>query len=556
MTLAAAIVLLARLWLVFHRLYDPDELQHLHAGFSVWQGQTPYRDFFEQHQPVLWYLSLPLFGMWGASLDVLFAGRVLIWLVGAFAVGLTWFMGNRYFGRFAGPVAALLLLVHPPYQEKNVEWRPDNIAVPLVLIAILCLDRVLAGHSRWWSLVAGASLAASFFCTQKVIYVAGGVLVAALFACRKRAEDVWAGTRTHRISVMGLLAGTGFGAAIVVFVASGFFYWNGALAPYVQQTLIAPLDWQTREPMSRFLVNQLASGAVLWGASVGGWILVMSGWWSAQWRSPGAALVAGGAFAHTAGLLHVPAAFHQYYLPLSPLVALLAAHGLTVLAQWESVPRSRPVKIVALGTGICVAGVALGLRTLVTLLSWIWIVAIGVMLAVAAALWLFRFRRTGVLIALVASIVGTVSYHMVQFQWDHESQTRRIRQLMQATEPTDAFFDGFTGYGALRPHAFKYFWINHHSWPMVPLEDKVTGVVRALEDRRTRVVLYDKDNLARFLPGDARQVIQDLYEIDTRLSDFPSLLVYVRRDRPLTNVQSEALPASNGAAEAETPKGF
>src|SRR5262245_17327289 len=106
LTLVAALVVLARLWLVFHRLVDPDELQHLHAGYCVWIGLVPYRDFFEQHQPVLWYLSLPFFAIWGASLKVLFAGRTLIWFVGAATVGITWHLGNRLFGRFAGPIAA------------------------------------------------------------------------------------------------------------------------------------------------------------------------------------------------------------------------------------------------------------------------------------------------------------------------------------------------------------------------------------------------------------------------------------------------------------------
>jgi hypothetical protein len=77
---------------------------------------VPYRDFFEQHGPVLWYLSLPLFAICGESLAVIFAGRFIVWLIIFTTFALTWRLGNRLYGRWGGAVASLLLARLPAFQ--------------------------------------------------------------------------------------------------------------------------------------------------------------------------------------------------------------------------------------------------------------------------------------------------------------------------------------------------------------------------------------------------------------------------------------------------------
>jgi Dolichyl-phosphate-mannose-protein mannosyltransferase len=536
LTLLTALIVVARLWLVFRRLYDPDELQHLHAGYCVWHGMVPYRDFFEQHQPVLWYLSLPLFHIFGESLSVLFAGRLFVWLIGAITVGLTWILGTRLFGRFAASIAALLLVIHPPYQEKNVEWRPDNLAVPLLLAGTLCLDRAAGSNGRRWSMLAAVLYSGAFFCTQKVAYVELGMVLGFAWAAFHRnwiARDV-TGT-VHRSELIGLAIALIAGASLLPAIVWGFFYQQGALQEFLELTLIAPIRWETREPILRYLINQLASGAVFWSTGVAGWVLVAAELLTGRVRSRGEAVIAGGALAHTVGLLHVPAAFQQYYLPLSPLVALLAGHALSLVARGESFSSRAPVMLASLA-GIAVLVAAFAVRGLDTLLSLVWIAVMVALLMVAAVLCLLKLRPAGVLLVLMVSAVGAAPYHIVQYcDWRHDHQTQRIEQLMRATDPDDAFFDGFTGYGALRPHAFYVFWINHHSWPMVPTAQKQTGVIAALQNPRTRIVLVD-ENLVRFLSAQARQVIDQYFEADPRYSDFPTVIVYARRERPLRDI--------------------
>ena len=55
---AAALVLLYAFF--FSGFQIVDEFEHLHASWLVSAGKVPYKDFFEHHNPLLWYLSAPL----------------------------------------------------------------------------------------------------------------------------------------------------------------------------------------------------------------------------------------------------------------------------------------------------------------------------------------------------------------------------------------------------------------------------------------------------------------------------------------------------------------
>ena len=37
-----------------------DNVEHLHTSWLIWQGGIPYRDFFQHHNPLIWYIFSPL----------------------------------------------------------------------------------------------------------------------------------------------------------------------------------------------------------------------------------------------------------------------------------------------------------------------------------------------------------------------------------------------------------------------------------------------------------------------------------------------------------------
>lgn len=107
-----------------------DEREHLYASYMVFNGYVPYRDFFEHHHPLLWYLFAP-FLIW-------FKNSPEIWYVmRGFGVGVNIgilyfiykicvFLGLKKKEAFGG---CLLYLGFEAIWNGGIEFRPDNLSV-------------------------------------------------------------------------------------------------------------------------------------------------------------------------------------------------------------------------------------------------------------------------------------------------------------------------------------------------------------------------------------------------------------------------------------------
>ena len=85
-----------------------DNIEHLRAAYFVSLGDVPYRDFFEHHHPLLWYLFSPFIAFLPYdTISAIYGGRLiclLFSLIGGFFVYKT---EKNFFG---GPLCALFCL--------------------------------------------------------------------------------------------------------------------------------------------------------------------------------------------------------------------------------------------------------------------------------------------------------------------------------------------------------------------------------------------------------------------------------------------------------------
>lgn len=63
------------LWAFYYHYMCMDHAEHIHAAWLVWQGQVPYRDFFEHHNPLFWYVLAPFVAAFYKNALVLYAAR-------------------------------------------------------------------------------------------------------------------------------------------------------------------------------------------------------------------------------------------------------------------------------------------------------------------------------------------------------------------------------------------------------------------------------------------------------------------------------------------------
>jgi hypothetical protein len=85
-----------------------------------------------------------------------------------------------------------------------------------------------------------------------------------------------------------------------------------------------------------------------------------------------------------------------------------------------------------------------------------------------------------------------------------------IEAVNRHVPPDGRVLDGFTGYGALRPHAWNYWWINEYSLALIPEQDRETGLLSVLEDAPPAAVLLDTN--LELLPPRVIDWIQTRYE--------------------------------------------
>ena len=69
-------------WLAFWLLYNHqpqtgDDIEHLHSAWLVHEGKIPYIDFFQHHNPLLWYLFSPLAGYFAYDLVLFDVVRII-----------------------------------------------------------------------------------------------------------------------------------------------------------------------------------------------------------------------------------------------------------------------------------------------------------------------------------------------------------------------------------------------------------------------------------------------------------------------------------------------
>lgn len=179
------------IWAGFWHDFNIDEQEHLQASYLVSQGLVPYRDFFEHHHPLLWYLFTPFVLVWENSADVLYVTRVFMLVV---AGGTAYYLYKtcRFVGCSADValVSVVIWLCFPVVRGTGCEFRPDNIMIMFFMAGTAYFFQYLTEkHAK----VLAVSFGLYFFsllCLQKAIFLLVPVGAICLWLLWRR-EIVW-----------------------------------------------------------------------------------------------------------------------------------------------------------------------------------------------------------------------------------------------------------------------------------------------------------------------------------------------------------------------------
>jgi 4-amino-4-deoxy-L-arabinose transferase-like glycosyltransferase len=429
------------------RRIDPDEFEHAHTAWCVFKGMLPYKDFFEHHTPWYPYTISPFFHWFSVDTSFesarhfLLFGRVFSLLLAMLSAFMVFLIGRTLDNRKLGLLAALFLAGQPVFFEKMVEMRPDVLAIPLFLG---CLFFVLRGLSasddsatkrKRWFFAAGLCLGGAIMSTQKMLFVLPGLFVGL---------GVWmlfAGPRRLSRTLAGIILFAGM--AVPAALTWGFFALRGGGTDFVVNNFIINAGW--KKMVNEQLLKVLETSWPVLLLCLLGSCVALYPFFREKQRQYGSFTLLSTMVGLIAGILVVPVAHRQYYLPILPLVCLFAAKGLCFLVELAK-ERSRGYLLVAATIPLFILPV-LDIRT--------------------------------------------------AFTQRNDQQLARLRYVFEHTKPTDPVMDGWEGTGVFRPHAFYYFFIHEESVPMLP-QAKVDAYLDALENGtiRPRLIAMDENLVA------------------------------------------------------------
>ncbi|MDQ2856254.1 MAG: hypothetical protein M3R68_07995, partial [Acidobacteriota bacterium] len=115
-----------RIPLTLNREIDIDEFQHLHAAWLLSQHYVLYRDVWENHTPLFYYLLLPLFRFCREGSGLILFARVFSSFAGLGILLLTYLLARIDRDKLTSFLAVIILSYMVIFAEKSIEVRPDQ----------------------------------------------------------------------------------------------------------------------------------------------------------------------------------------------------------------------------------------------------------------------------------------------------------------------------------------------------------------------------------------------------------------------------------------------
>ena len=171
-----------------NRYYGHDEFEHVHSSWLIESGQAPYRDFFQNHHPLLWVTLLPLIKIFGHTIGTLIVLRIFI-LMFTFGIAILVYRLAVYTtqSREVGLYSVIFLLSMVIFVKKGIEIRPDIPQVFFGLLSVYYLIRFLENNAPYPFLaLSGLTASVSFLFLQKTVFLIIAFVLIFFLKARKK----------------------------------------------------------------------------------------------------------------------------------------------------------------------------------------------------------------------------------------------------------------------------------------------------------------------------------------------------------------------------------
>lgn len=150
-----------------------DTLEHIHCSWLVYANFVPYKDFFQHHNPLLWYMFAPFVGLHAAGLDddIITAGVLTAAILVSFLNYLyLYLITSRFLTDKLGGIIAASVAFTPYVVLSVIHFRPDNFMMTAFFAGLYYYFCYLKEQKLWQLSLSFLLFWCSFMFLQKIVF--------------------------------------------------------------------------------------------------------------------------------------------------------------------------------------------------------------------------------------------------------------------------------------------------------------------------------------------------------------------------------------------------
>ena len=156
----------------FTKNLNVDEREHLYSSFMVYRGELPYRDFFQHHHPLLWYIFAPFLIFFNNTPYIWYILRAftlfILILTALYTSKITYQITKNKTFSLISPIIYLNLYI---LKISAIEFRPDNLMMLFYIIGLHYLLKYFNSNSPKELVKSYIFFFLSFFTLQKIVFI-------------------------------------------------------------------------------------------------------------------------------------------------------------------------------------------------------------------------------------------------------------------------------------------------------------------------------------------------------------------------------------------------
>lgn len=164
-------ILIIRVFSVFKLQIDLDERQHFHIAYRLFMGDTLYKDVWEHHGYLLYYLLKPAFAFLPQSFNAFALLRLCLMPFSLITGWLVYRISRELLSKTSSLLSVLLFLLLDIFYIKSLEIRPDGLQLLFFLLSVWSVLLFLRKKKNRFLVWAGFCLGMSFWLSAKALYL-------------------------------------------------------------------------------------------------------------------------------------------------------------------------------------------------------------------------------------------------------------------------------------------------------------------------------------------------------------------------------------------------